>query len=179
MGKTDEKNIQELMKRVEVHDAVAMYVLGSHYYNGKLGLQQDLAKAVELWKQAAKLGSNQAHFFLGVCYLEGGDMKKEKFHFEAAAIAGHEVARSNLGSIEGNSGNMEQALKHFMIAASAGEHQAMHNMLIAFKQGLVSRNVLDSTLPAYNNSCVEMRSEARCRYICGVFGVNGNLSTTG
>jgi TPR repeat protein len=39
-------------------------------------------------------------------------MKKAKFHFEAAAMAGHEVARYNLGIWEANSGNKEQAVKH-------------------------------------------------------------------
>ena len=80
-------------------------------------------------------------------------------------MAGHEAARCNLGSIEGNSGNIEQAIRHFMIAASAGHYIAMNNLIIAFKQGLVSRNAMDSTLTAYNNSCAEMRSEARDKYI--------------
>ena len=45
-------------------------------------------------------------------YRQGGDLKKAKFHYEAAAMAGHELARNNLGCIEGNSGNMEGAVKH-------------------------------------------------------------------
>jgi hypothetical protein len=56
-------------------------------------------------------------------------------------------------------------VKHWMIAASAGDYQAMNNCLIAFKQGLVSRDAMDSTLTAYNNSCVEMRSDARHAFI--------------
>ena len=52
-----------------------------------------------------------------------------------------------------------------MIAASAGNYAAMHNLLVDFEQGLVSRNAIDSTLTAYNNSCVEMRSEARDSFI--------------
>jgi hypothetical protein len=31
----------------------------------------------------------------------------------------------------------------------------------SFESGLVSRDSIDSTLTAYNNSCAEMRSEAR------------------
>jgi hypothetical protein len=50
-GKTDEEHIKELMKRVEVNDAGAMYVLGNYCYNGIVGLQQDREKAIELWKQ--------------------------------------------------------------------------------------------------------------------------------
>jgi TPR repeat protein len=148
---TDEEEVEKLMKRVD------------HYYNqGQLGLQQDLAKGVKLWTQAAKLGSSQAHFHLGNSYEEEGDSRKAKFHNEAAAMAGHEAARCNLGSIEGNSGNIEQAIKHCTIAASAGHYIAMQNLI---EEGTVSRESIDSTLIAYNNSCAEMRSEARDAYL--------------
>ena len=52
-------------------------------------------------------------------------------------------------------------MKHWMIAASAGDYKAMKNLLIAFNQGLTSRNAIDSMLTVYNNSCGEMRSDAR------------------
>jgi TPR repeat protein len=161
-----------------VNDAGAIYVLGNCYHHGDHGLQQDQAKALELWKQAAELGSSMAHYNLGAYYYEGGDLKKAKFHYEAAAIAGHEVARFNLGCIEAASGKIERAVKHWAIAASAGNHAAMHalrtnvengfvmhTLLIEFGRGLVSRDVIDSTLTTYNNSCTEMRSEARDAYI--------------
>ena len=75
------------------------------------------------------------------------------------------MARFNLGMDESNSRNMEQADKHWTIAASAGDCYAMHNLLIAFKRGHVSRDAIDAILAAYNNSCVEMRSKARDAYI--------------
>jgi TPR repeat protein len=160
MGKTDEEEVEEMMKRVEVNDEESIYVLGTYYYHGgQLSLLQDRNK--ELWKQAAKLGSSQAHYQLGSINNEGGDLKKAKFHFEAAAMAGHEVARYNLGCMNFHSGNILQGLKHWTITASAGDYAAMHSMLIEFEKGLVSRDAIDSTLTAYNTSCVEMRSEAR------------------
>ena len=161
MGKTDAERFEELMKRVEVNDAGAIYVLAQHYYNGEHSLQQDREKALELWTQAAALGSSQAHFQLGNEYRVGGDSKKSKFHYETAAMAGHEAARCNLGTMEAQSGNMGQAVKHWMIAASVGEYCAMQCLIIAFNQGLVSRDTMDSTLTAYNNACAEMRSDAR------------------
>ena len=48
IGKTDEDIVEELMKRVEVNDACSIYVLGSHYYHGQLGLLRDRGKALEL-----------------------------------------------------------------------------------------------------------------------------------
>jgi TPR repeat protein len=159
--KTDEETFQEKMKRVEVNDAGAMYVLGSYYDFGEHGLQQDHEKASELYARAAELGYSKAHYNLGIDYQQGGKLKKAKFHYEAAAIAGHEGARYNLGQMELGSGHNERAVKHWMIAASAGDYDAMHNMLVAFNNGVVSRESIDSILTAYNNSCAEMRSEAR------------------
>ena len=94
-------------------------------------------------------------------YRHEGNLTKAKFHFEAAAMAGHEVARFNLGIFEYNSGNMERAVKHWTIAASAGCYQSMHELKTLFEQGYVSRESMDTTLAAYNNSCMEMRSKAR------------------
>ena len=159
--KTDEERVDELMKRVEANDAGAIYLLGNNCYQGQLGLNQDRGKALELWTRAAKLGSSQAHCNLGYEYREGGDSKKSKFHYEAAAMAGNEVARCNLGSMEAQSENMGRAVKHWVIAASGGHYKAMKNFLIAFNHGMVSRESINSTLTAYNNSCAEMRSEAR------------------
>jgi TPR repeat protein len=116
---------------------------------------------MELWTRAAKLGSSKAHFFLGQKYREEGDLKKAKFHYKAAAMAGHELARCNIGSLESISGNKEQALKHWTIAASAGNDSAMQNLQSRLKIGFVSRDAIDSILEAYNCSCAKMRSEAR------------------
>ena len=44
-------------------------------------------------------------------------MKKAKFYYEAAAMAGQEVARYNIGMMEVQSGNIERALKHWTLAA--------------------------------------------------------------
>jgi len=165
IDKTDGESVEDLMKRVEANDAGAMYILGSNYYHGNEGLQQDRERAMELWTRAAKLGSSKAHYQLGCTYGEGGELKKSKFHYEAAAMAGNEKARCNLGNLEGKSGNVGRGLKHLKIAASAGHHQAMHNLLVAFRTGMVNRAAIDSTLTAYNTSCAKMRSEARDAFI--------------
>ena len=75
------------------------------------------------------------------------------------------MARYNLGILEYNSGNMERAVKHWTIAASAGCYRSMHKLRMFFEQGVVSRESIDSVLAAYNNSCADMRSEARDAYI--------------
>jgi TPR repeat protein len=85
-------------------------------------------------------------------------LKKAFFHYETAAIAGHEEARSFLGTMYERSGNIEQAVKHWMIAASAGSYFAMHSLQKLSEKGIVSRESIDSALTAFNDSCAEMRS---------------------
>jgi TPR repeat protein len=117
---------------------------------------------MELYARAAKLGSSKAHCFLADIYHSGGDFKTT---LAAAAMAGCEVSRFNLGVMEANAGNKERAIKHFRIAASAGCFRAMSTLLIVFKQGHVNRDAIDALLTAYNNSCAEMRSKARDLFI--------------
>jgi TPR repeat protein len=149
------------MKRVEANDAFSICMLGNCYYQGLQGFQQDHLKAIEQYTRSAELGYSKAHSFLGKLYHEGGYLKKAKFHFEAAAMAGDEVARCIVGLMRYGSGNMEQAVKHWTIGASAGDYDSMNHLRINFEKGCGSRELIDSTLTAYNNSCVEMRSEAR------------------
>jgi TPR repeat protein len=66
----------ELMKRVESNDASAMFALGTYHSQGLNGLQQDQAKATQLWTQAVRRGSSKAHFQVGFLFDQGGDMKK-------------------------------------------------------------------------------------------------------
>jgi TPR repeat protein len=165
MGKTVEERVGEVMKRMEANDARAIYMLANSYHHGFNGSQQDHAKAMELYNRAAELGCSKAHFALGRHYDEAGGLKKAKFHYEAAAMAGHEVARCYLGMMESKSGNTERAIKHWTIAASTGECQAMHTLIKEFEGGFVSRDAIDACLIAYNNACAEMRSEARDAYM--------------
>jgi len=125
---------------VESNDPTSICLLAQHYHHGTAGLQQNHSKAVELYARAADLGSSKAHYQFGAYYHGIGDSKKEKFHCEAAAMAGNEVARFNLGCTEKQSGNLERAVKHCMIAASAGQHTSMHNLRTLFEQGLVRRD---------------------------------------
>ena len=55
-------------------------------------------------------------------------------------------------------------MKHWTIGASAGYFIAMHELQVCFEKGVVSRESIDSTFAPYNNSCVQMRSEARDNY---------------
>ena len=56
-------------KRVELGDAEAIYNLGCGYYEGKYGLPQDDAKALELYHRAAELGRAAAYFNIDCALL--------------------------------------------------------------------------------------------------------------
>ena len=95
---SDAENIGNIMKRVDSNDTGGMHLLGNCYYTGLLGLQQDHVNAIEQYTRAADLGLSKAHCHLGDVYCGGSDLKKAKFHFETAAMA---------GCMEYSSGNME------------------------------------------------------------------------
>ena len=65
VSNTDEQHIKLTMKRSEVNDIDALYMLGCHYFQGSMGLKKDLQKANEYYNKAADLGSNAGHHTLG------------------------------------------------------------------------------------------------------------------
>ena len=131
-----------LYKRIESGDANAHIVLGECYKDGNSGLTQDANKTMELWTQAAELGSIDAHYNLGHSYYHGlngirnVNMGKAKHHLELAIIGGSISGRNTLGIIEANNGNMHRAMKHWMVAATAGCETSMENVKRGIFHGL-------------------------------------------
>ena len=67
-----------IQARVEKKDPDAINFLGQKYFYGELGLQKDMRKAVELWTEAAELGSIEALFNLGDAYYHGDGVQEDK-----------------------------------------------------------------------------------------------------
>jgi len=90
-----------IQRRVEKKDPVAINFLAERYCNGLLGLQEDMRKAVELWKEAVELGSIEALYKLGVAYYFGEGIKEDKkkgtLFWSKAVMQGHVESRYNLG----------------------------------------------------------------------------------
>ena len=111
-----EEILERLEKRMEVGDAFAFYMMGCAYSHGRYGLTRDSAKAMALWRKAAKFGYND----IGHAYHYGDgverDAKIASHYYEIAAMEGDSYARGNLGYSEENAGNYDKALKHYMIA---------------------------------------------------------------
>ena len=64
-------------QRVGKGDAEAMSFLGEKYFHGLLGLTKDVPRAIELWTQAAELGSLDAHSNLGDSYYNGDGVEED------------------------------------------------------------------------------------------------------
>jgi len=67
---TDEELIKRNEKRIEAKDAMAIYGLGCVYSEGKLGLRQNYAKALELFHRAAELGHHIITLVLLILMVE-------------------------------------------------------------------------------------------------------------
>ena len=75
--KTEEEELAQLRKRVELKDPEAFCNLGIYYGRGFLGLSVDHAKCLELLRQSADLGYPPAHYQLGI-FSHTGEMGLEQ-----------------------------------------------------------------------------------------------------
>ena len=96
----DASQLAMVKKRVRKGDAEAIGFLGNKYYYGELGLTKDVPRAIELWTEAAELGSLEAHFNLGDSYYSGDGVVEDKprgiRHWQEAAMKGYVVSSTIL-----------------------------------------------------------------------------------
>ena len=120
---------------------------------------------LEYFTKAAELGDSDAHYNLSIMYAEGqgvkNDTKKEIYHLEEAAIAGHPQARFNLGCEEANNGRFERARKHFIIAAYLGDEKSLKAIRNLYADGHASKEDYADALRAYQAAVDAMKSEER------------------
>ncbi|EJK51832.1 hypothetical protein THAOC_28963, partial [Thalassiosira oceanica] len=97
----DASTLAMIQKRVNKGDAAALSHLGEHHYHGQLGLVKNVPRAIELWMEAAELGSVDAHYRLSVVYFTGNCVEEDKargiHHWQQAAMGGDAESRHNLG----------------------------------------------------------------------------------
>ena len=154
-----------IQKRVDKGDAEAIYQLGEQYFNGELGLAKDVPRAVELWTEAAELGSLDAHYHIGLAYYNGDGVEEDKprstEHWQQAAMKGDARSRHNLGFVEDDDGNDELAAQHWMISAKMGVEESLDNIREMFKEGLVTKARYAEALLGYQDAVEEMKSPQR------------------
>ena len=163
--RSDDDIVKWLHKRMEVDDEKAVTLIGNHYSHGMHGLSRDYAKALELWHQAAELGSAEAYFSIGNAYYNGRGVemdKKKAFHYWViAAMKGCSYARCRLGIFDDNVGNMERAIKHYMIALECGYNDSLKQIQRLYSNGRVTKDVYTKALRSYQKYLVEIRSAQR------------------
>ncbi|EJK71341.1 hypothetical protein THAOC_07236 [Thalassiosira oceanica] len=155
----DAEILAKLQKRVDAKDPTALEALGEQYFYGMCGLEKDVPHAIELWSEAAGLGSLEAHNRLAEFYL--GDeigvtvdgvarnFSKADRHWEEAAMQGHVLARHNLGNHEHHNGNYERAVRHWLISAKMGEKWSLDAIKDMFVDGIATKQQYASALKGY------------------------------
>ncbi|EJK44275.1 hypothetical protein THAOC_37199, partial [Thalassiosira oceanica] len=146
-------------------DSVTVNFLGDQYSNGWLGLEKDMARAVELWTEAAAIGSADACFGLGLAYGIGDgveqDVARGVSFYEKAAMLGNSAARHNLGCYEYDRGRYDRAARHFLISAKMGSEKSLANIKELFKEGLATKTQYAEALKGCRDALAEMKSPDR------------------
>ena len=143
----------------------AIKTLGDMYYTGDLGLAKDAVRAIELWTEAADLGSVVAHHSLGIVYYHGKGVDEDKpggVHlWQQAAMKGHAMSRRNLGVDECSKRNHELAVQHFMISAKMGDDMSLDCIKDMFMKGNATKAQYAEALRGYQQAVEEMKSPRR------------------
>ena len=154
-----------ILARVEKKDPNALHYLGLVYCDGKLGIQKDMQKAVELYTEAAELGSIVALYTLGITYENGNGIPEDKAKgaefYKKAAMQGHVKSRYCLGLIEGKRGNSDRAMRHILISAKMGHKESVENIKIACMVGLATKEQYAEALKGYQDAVEETKSHDR------------------
>ncbi|EJK76621.1 hypothetical protein THAOC_01607 [Thalassiosira oceanica] len=161
----DASKLAMVQKRVSKGDADAIAHLSCKYYFGQLGLTKDVPRAIELYTEAAELGSLEAHYRLGVAYYTGDGVEEDKprslHHFQQAAMKGHVASRNNLGAAEYRDGNYELATQHWMISAKVGYELSLNAIKEMFKEGHATKAQYAEALLGYRDAVEETKSPQR------------------
>jgi uncharacterized protein len=146
----DHLSIAELERRTAAGDTKAQAELGARYGRGE-GVEQDLDRAMEILRDAAKKGEPEAEFFIGTAYYNGTGVPRSEvgavMWFEKAVAKGHAPAQYWLAVLikEGRGGigaNWEAAVPLLWDSAMQGYPHAEFLLGYAYQTGAgVEKNV--------------------------------------
>ena len=123
---------------------------------------------IELWRDAAELGSIDAHYHIGCVYYHGHGIQKDECkaveHWQHAAMKGHVGGRHGLGVLEHNERNYQLALKHYLISAKMGYKPSLDNIKDMFIGGHVTKDQYAQALKGYEDAVEETKSHQREEY---------------
>jgi TPR repeat protein len=137
------KVIEETERLTKAGDAQAAFALAAALFEGLTGLDGRVARALELFRQAAEAGHPGAAYNLGYILAKGLGAKADAVEafqwYLQAARAGHPKAMFKLGrALNGGYGapkDRAQALDWFREAARRGHAGAMFRLGLAYARG--------------------------------------------
>ncbi|EJK54765.1 hypothetical protein THAOC_25580, partial [Thalassiosira oceanica] len=128
-------------------------------------VSSSMSRAVELWTEAANLGSADAYCRLGVAYSYGNgveqDVERGVSFYEKAAMLGNSTARHNLGYYECDRGRYDRGVRHLLISAKMGVEKSLENIKKLFKGGHATKSQYGEALKGYQDAIEEMKSPDR------------------
>ncbi|EJK45479.1 hypothetical protein THAOC_35904 [Thalassiosira oceanica] len=161
----DASKLAMVQKRVSKGNAEAINLLGDKYYSGTLGLAKNVPRAIELWTEAAELGSSEAHNSLGFVYCTGKGVEEDRprgiRHWQQAAMKGDVESRNNLGIAEYKNGNYKLAVQHWLISAKLGHEDSLNGVKNMFMKGHATKAQYAGALLGYRDAVEEMKSPQR------------------
>ena len=167
------------MQASERGHPLAQFNLGLCYENGK-GVEKDLARAVECYKNAAAQGQAGAMYNLALLYMEGGgglpnDPDKSIELLKGAAENGLCKAQSYLGLYYADESSShcdyEKAVPYLKMAAAKKDPSAEYNLGICYERGLGIERDMPKAASLYMAAAEHGHTGAQ--YNLGVFYEHG------
>lgn len=163
------ENMKDLEKQSYAGVAEAQHNLAALYASGSNGVEQDYARALLWFHEAAEGGITNAWYNLGVMYHQGlavePDLSKALDYYQKAARDDHPEAQYNLGiaAIEGDSDKYDpvKAEEYFKGASEGGVTEAAYNLGLLYENGLLGAPKMDEAVKWYKNAAAQGNTEAQ------------------
>lgn len=118
--------------------AHANFNVGQMLYHGEC-VEQDTDEAIKFYERAAKLGSAQANYVMGVLHYKSEKYGASHRYFERSALLGNSDAQFNLGRFyykgDGVPQNYAEAANWYRLAAEQGDADAQLSLGEMYEEG--------------------------------------------
>ena len=143
--------LKRLYKQIEKHnDPTAMNVVGWWSMKGIEGLPQNLKKAEKLFKRSFDLGNiDVAHLLKQLYNKYIPDQVLVMEYLEEGTRRGNACCMMDLANHTLQSGNVKEATRLVIMSARLGLDKAMNKLMVYYRNGLLSKEDLATTLRAH------------------------------
>jgi uncharacterized protein len=139
----DQERVAGLRAKANKGDAKAQSVLGTAYFHGQFGLNQDDAEALKWFRKAAEQNEPKGQYALGYCYRIGQGLPQNASEavvwYRKATAQGYAPAQCDLGVCyahgEGVAKEEGEAVAWFRMAANQNEPNAQCHLGYAYATG--------------------------------------------